>query len=230
MQTFKIFPDIDFSEMQPIKGGAFMMGSDEYSDEKPIHEVHVKDFYMGKYPVTQGLWDKVMGSNPSRFKGKNRPVERVSWDNINNEFLPRLNQLTNFQHKFRLPTEAEWEYAAKANQNYIYAGSNDLQEVGWYDKNSHRETKPVGLKNSNGFGLYDMSGNVWELCEDYYHESYQNAPLDGSARTDANKDSSRVLRGGSWNDVDFSCRVALRYWNYPSLRVDDYCFRLARGI
>jgi formylglycine-generating enzyme len=231
MQTFKIFPDIDFSEMQLIKGGAFMMGSDKYDDEKPIHEVHVKDFYIGKYPVTQALWEKVMGSNPSHFKGRNRPVEQVSWDDIKNEFLPKLNELTNPDgSEFRLLTEAEWEYAAKGNQNYIYSGSNDLEIVGWYDDNSHQETKPVGLKNPNGFGLYDMSGNVWEWCEDYYHDNYQNAPLDGTARTDADKDSRRVLRGGSWSNVDFSCRVAIRAWSTPALRISDVGFRVARGI
>ena len=138
--------------------------------------------------------------------------------------------MTHIKGKFRLPTEAEWEYAANANQNYIYAGSNDLHEVGWYDKNSYRETKLVGLKNPNGFGLYDMSGNVWEWCEDYYHDDYQNAPLDGGAWTNADKDSRRVLRGGSWSNLDVNGRVANRVRSDPSNRLSNDGFRLARDI
>jgi sulfatase modifying factor 1 len=240
MQKIKIFPDINFSEMQFIKGGSFMMGSNEYGDEKPIHEVHIKDFYIGKYLVTQALWEKVMGNNPSHFKGKNRPVEQVSWNDIKNEFLPRLNKMTNFEGKFRLPTEAEWEYAAHGNvgtrhalsslttnKNTKYAGSNNLEEVGWYNENSHYETNPVGLKNPNDFGLYDMSGNVWEWCEDQRHDNYKNAPLDGSAWIDAaDKSDHRVLRGGSYFYDSAYCRSAIRSNYRPALRYYDIGFRL----
>jgi formylglycine-generating enzyme required for sulfatase activity len=198
METFKIFQDIDFSKMQPIKGGSFMMGSnDGNNDEKPIHQVTVKDFYIGKYPVIQALWQKVMDNNPSYFKGRNRPVECISWDDITEEFLPKLNEQTNLSGKFRLPTEAEWEYAAKRNQNTEYVGSNNLEEVGWYDENSHYETKPAGLKNPNDLDLYDMSGNVLEWCEDVWHYNYINAPNDGTAWLDDVDDKKiyYVLRG-----------------------------------
>lgn len=229
MQTFKIFSDIDFSDMQLIKGGAFMMGTEDgYSDETPVHQVKINDFYIGKYPVTQALWQQVMGNNPSRFKGKNRPVEQVSWNDIKNDFLPKLNELTSFDGKFRLPTEAEWEYAAKTNQNYKYAGSNDLEEVGWYRENSHMETNPVGLKNPNNFGLYDMSGNVWEWCEDQWHNSYENAPTDGSAWIDdaADDSLSRVLRGGSYFFNAAYCRSSYRNYIRPAFRDNYVGFRL----
>jgi formylglycine-generating enzyme required for sulfatase activity len=242
METFKIFQDIDFSEIQPIKGGTFRMGNDEYSREKPIHQVTVKDFHIGKYPVTQALREKVMGNNPSRFKGKNRPVERISWDDITEGFLPKLNKITSLGGKFRLPTEAEWEYAAHGNvgtrhalsthtnvQNTKYAGSNNLEEVGWYDENSHHETKPVGLKNPNKFGLYDMSGNVWEWCEDKWHSNYENAPDDGTAWiTDtADKSLYRVQRGGSFFHYSVGCRSTYRSNDPPTFRFNYVGFRLA---
>jgi formylglycine-generating enzyme required for sulfatase activity len=242
METFKIFQDIDFSKMQPIKGGTFRMGSnDGNSDEKPIHQVTVKDFYIGKYPVIQALWQKVMDNNPSHFKGKNRPVELISWDNITEEFLPKLNKITSLGGKFRLPTEAEWEYAAQGNvgtrhalsthtnaENTRYAGSDNLEEVGWFRKNSHDETKPVGLKNPNKFGLYDMSGNVWEWCEDKWHSNYENAPDDGTAWiTDtADKSLDRVLRGGSFFNSSVYCRSSYRNVNVPAYRNYFIGFRL----
>jgi formylglycine-generating enzyme required for sulfatase activity len=242
METFKIFQDIDLSEMNLIKGGSFMMGSNNgNNDEKPIHQVTVKDFYIGKYPVIQALWEKVMGNNPSRFKGKNRPVECISWDDITEEFLLKLNKITSLGGKFRLPTEAEWEYAAHGNvgtrhalsthtnaENTKYAGSDNLEEVGWYDENSHYETKPVGLKNPNKFGLYDMSGNVWEWCEDRWHSNYENAPDDGTAWiTDtADKSLLRVHRGGSYFYYSDFCRSSFRDYNVPTLRDDYVGFRL----
>jgi len=240
METFKIFQDIDFSEIQPIKGGTFMMGNEDGDgDEKPIHQVTVKDFHIGKYPVTQALWEKVMDNNPSHFKGKNRPVELISWDNITEEFLPKLNKITSLGGKFRLPTEAEWEYAAQGNvgtrhalstnaENTKYAGSDNLEEVGWYYENSHYETKPVGLKNPNKFGLYDMSGNVWEWCEDKWHSNYENAPDDGTAWiTDtADKSLYRVQRGGSYFDSSGDCRSSYRDYYRPTFRFISLGFRL----
>jgi formylglycine-generating enzyme required for sulfatase activity len=241
METFKIFQDIDFSEIQPIKGGTFRMGNDEYLTEKLIHQVTVKDFHIGKYPVTQALWEKVMGNNPSYFKGKNRPVEQVSWNDVTKEFLPKLNKITSLSGKFRLPTEAEWEYAAQGNvgtrhalsthtnaENTKYAGSDNLEEVGWFRENSHYETKPVGLKNPNKFGLYDMSGNVWEWCEDKWHSNYENAPDDGTAWiTDtADKSLYRVHRGGSCFNYSGGCRSTARFIIHPANRNYSVGFRL----
>jgi formylglycine-generating enzyme required for sulfatase activity len=243
MQTFNIFKDIPCSEMVKIPEGDFIMGDikGEHSWEKPEHPVHVPSFHIGKYPVTQALWEKVMGNNPSYFKGKNRPVEQVSWNDITEEFLPKLNKITNLGGKFRLPTEAEWEYAAHGNvgtsdalsthtnaENTQYAGSDNLEEAGWYSKNSHYETKPVGLKNPNKFGLYDMSGNVWEWCEDQLHDNYENAPDDGIAWiTDtADKSLHRVRRGGGYFDASGYCRSTNRYRDDPTFRYDFIGFRL----
>uniref|UniRef100_UPI00336504C0 formylglycine-generating enzyme family protein n=1 Tax=Haliscomenobacter sp. TaxID=2717303 RepID=UPI00336504C0 len=181
-QSFTAANDQPFSfQMVEVKGGTFQMGSeneDADSDEKPVHPVKVSDFWMGEYVVTQALWKAVMGeeSTPFYFEGDDRPAETVSWDLINNEFLPRLNALTG--ENYRLPTEAEWEYAARGGifqSPYQYAGSNRLEDVGWYYENSHSETKPVGLKKPNALELYDLSGNVYEWCADWYagSEYYQ---------------------------------------------------------
>ncbi|MBK8965904.1 MAG: formylglycine-generating enzyme family protein, partial [Lewinellaceae bacterium] len=137
---------------------------DAYGDEQPVHDVTVSGFYLGKLPVTQMLWQAVMGDTPSRFPGGQRPVEQVSWDDAQ-KFVKKLQDQTRLP--FRLPSEAEWEFAARGgvyNLNHNYAGSNRLKEVGWYNLNSHGETKLAGLKYPNELGLYDMSGNVWEWC------------------------------------------------------------------
>ena len=162
-------------QMVLVKGGTFQMGSNERDDEKPIHAVTVGDFYIGKYEVTQKEWEAVMGSNPSRFKGANRPVELVSWNSIQ-EFLQKLNSKAG-KH-YRLPTEAEWEYAAKGGnqgQNYECSGSNSIDEVAWYNGNSSRQTHEVGQKQPNELGIYDMSGNVWEWCSDWYDANYYSS-------------------------------------------------------
>ena len=225
MNSFLIFDDLPHSEMLLIPKGEFIMGYKEsnYEDEQYEHKVKIKNpFWLGKYPVTQAVWKRVMnGENPSRFKGNDRPVEQVSWDDVTNTFLPKLKAITG--KKFILPSEAQWEYAAKGvdTTRQLYAGSNNLKEVGWYDDNSFGDIMPVGLKAPNGFGLHDMSGNVWEWCEDDWHESYDNPrkPLDGSPWIDKPRASSRVLRGGScFNNADY-CRVSYRGHFSPDLRI-----------
>lgn len=228
-------------EMVFIEGGAFTMGwlnkerdGDGYNDEKPVHEVRVKDFFIGKYPVTQKQWRAVMGSDPPElvFEGcDDCPVECVSWNDIQ-EFLKKLNAMTAPTGKsgYRLPTEAEWEYAARGGnkrKGYLYSGSNNLDEVAWYDGNSGWKTHPVGQKKLNELGLYDMSGNVWEWCEDDWHSNYEGAPTDGRAWADRPRGGDRVLRGGSWSDDARDCRVADRVIGSPTLRSLSHGFRLA---
>ncbi len=213
-----------------VEGGAFLMGSEgeeASSWEKPVHEVQLDSFYIGKFPVTQALWKAVMNENPSFFNGDSRPVESVSWENAQ-QFLDKLNEITG--KAYRLPTEAEWEYAARGGQQgkgYKYAGSNKLKEVGWYWENAHFETKAVGLKYPNELGIFDMSGNVWEWVEDHWHGNYNGAPADGSAWVDREEGMSRVLRGGSWGDDPRNCRCTIRDDDRPQIRVNDVGFRLA---
>ena len=206
------------SNMVEVEGGTFTLGAtpeqgrDADQDEKPTHEVTLSSYYIGKYEVTQRLWQAVMGSNPSKFKGDNRPVECVSWDDCQ-AFIRKLNQLTG-KH-FRLPTEAEWEYAARGgnrSKGYKYAGSDNIDNVAWYDDNSGSTTHDVGLKQPNELGLYDMSGNVWEWCSDGYG-SYSS-----SAQTNprgASSGSNRVYRGGSWIYYAGCCRVSFRGYDTP---------------
>ncbi|MBO7279514.1 MAG: formylglycine-generating enzyme family protein [Bacteroidales bacterium] len=213
-----------------VEGGTFQMGatseqgSDVQDDEKPVHSVTLSDFYMGKYEVTQEQWKVVMGSNPSYFTGDdNLPVEQVSWEDVQ-EFIQKLNAKTG--KTYRLPTEAEWEYAARGgnqSQGYKYAGSNTFEEVAWYEDNSGGKTHPVGQKQPNELGLYDMSGNVEEWCQDWY-ESY-----DSSAQTNPTGPSSglgRVLRGSGWSSLARYCRVACRNAYNPSDGGYDLGFRL----
>jgi formylglycine-generating enzyme required for sulfatase activity len=214
-----------------------------FTDPSLVHPVNIPAFYLAAYPVTQALWKAVIGAdnNPSHFKGENRPVENVSWQDAQ-AFLKELNALPNIAKcnqqegkQYRLPTEAQWEYAARggaagAKQGYRYAGSNQLKEVAWFDANSHNETKPVGLKFPNQLGCYDMSGNVWEWCEDHWHKDYDGAPKDGSAwlDADAKKNDRRVVRGGSWDNYDGSCRVAFRIRDVATNRYLGTGFRLSR--
>ena len=219
-------------EMVYVKGGTFTMGataeqgSDAYDDEKPTHSVTLSDFYIGKYEVTQAQWKAIMGSNPSRWKGDNLPVENVSWNDIQ-EFITKLNAQTG--KKFRLPTEAEWEYAARGgnkSKGYKYSGSNSISDVAWYGDNSSSKIHPVGQKSPNELGIYDMSGNVWEWCQDWYSSSAYSSSSQTNP-TGPSSGSSRVLRGGSWNYSAGSCRVSLRYYNTPDYRDFNRGFRLA---
>ncbi len=203
------------------------MCSNESDDEKPIHKVIVGDYYIGKYEVTQKEWESVMGSNPSNFKGANNPVENVSWNDIQ-EFLQKLNSKTG--KNYRLPTEAEWEYAARGGnqgQSFKYGGSNSIDEVAWYNGNSNSETHEVGQKQPNNLGLYDMSGNVWEWCSDWYDDHYyKNSPSKNPQG--ASSGSSRVLRGGSWFFIDNYCRSSYRYRYLPDSRYFSFGFRIVQ--
>lgn len=194
-----------------VQGGSFMMGDDKGdTDESPAHKVIVSDFYIGKYEVTQEQWEAVMGNNPSYFKGVRHPVDFVSWRDCQ-AFVERLSGLTG--RRFRLPTEAEWEYAARGGRQgkgFVYAGSDDLDEVGWYAENSRNSPQPVGMKQPNELGLYDMSGNVWEWCQDGYDERYYGRSEGMLNPRGAVETTRRVLRGGMAGVNAAMCRVTHR--------------------
>jgi formylglycine-generating enzyme required for sulfatase activity len=201
-------------EMVKVEAGSFDMGSnDDYESEKPIHRVNLQEFLIGKYPVTQAQYQAVTGNNPSNFKAAQNPVEKVSWHDAM-EFCQKLSQNTG--RKVRLPSEAEWEYAAKGgnqSKGYEYAGSYNLDEVGWYCGNSGGQTHPVGQKKANEIGIYDMSGNVMEWNEDVWHNDYKGkrVPTDGSAWLVGGNQNRRIWRGGSWFGFADACRSAHRY-------------------
>lgn len=215
-------------EMVFIPGGTFQMGDtfgDGFSDEKPVHTVTVSDFYLGKYEVTQKQWMEIMGSNPSYFKGDNRPVETVSWNNVQ-EFIRRLNARSG--GNYRLPTEAEWEYAARGgnkSKGYKYSGSNEVGAVAWYDGNSGSQTHPAGTKLPNELGLYDMSGNVWEWCQDWYGGYPYGSQINPKGPSSG---QYRVLRGGSWFNDGRDVRASNRDRSGPEVRSLSDGFRLAR--
>jgi formylglycine-generating enzyme required for sulfatase activity len=212
-------------EMIFVQGGSFMMGSNDYDDEKPVHQVTLSDFHIGKYPVTQAQWKAVMGNNPSYFKGDNLPVENVSWNDCQ-EFIRELNRKTGKQ--YRLPTEAEWEYAARGgtkSEGYTYSGSNNVDWVAEYEGNNNKTTKPVGGKKPNELGIYDMSGNVWEWCSDWYGSDYYKSSSSNNPQGPSSG-SYRVSRGGSWLSYASHCRVAYRYSSSPDYGDSDLGFRL----
>lgn len=214
-----------------VEGGTFTMGAtaeqgilDPWDDEYPTHQVTLSDYFIGETEVTQELWYAVMGSNPSYFTRSSRnPVERVSWRDCQ-LFIQKLNQLTGL--RFRLPTEAEWEYAARGgnkSKGYKYSGSNRIDDVAWYDGNSGSTTHEVATCYPNELGLYDMSGNVWEWCSDMYGDyssSSQTNPRGPSSGSD------RVGRGGSWSSNAQNCRVSDRDCSDPDLHNDSLGFRL----
>ncbi len=218
-------------KMVAVEGGTFTMGatteqgSDAEYDEYPPHQVTLSGYSIGQTEVTQELWQAVMGSNPSRFSGDlQRPVECVSWDDCQT-FITKLNQMTG--KNFRLPTEAEWEYAARGgnrSQGYKYAGSNNIGDVAWYSDNCGYTTHPVATKAPNELGLYDMSGNVYEWCLDWYGIYSDDAQTNPTGPASG---SYRVTRGGSWFYIAWFCRVSYRYVITPSLADSFVGLRLA---
>ncbi len=211
------------NNMVYVSGGTFIMGGDESSDQTPTHSVTLSSYYICKYEVTQALWRAVMGSNPSKFKGDNLPVEQVSWNDCQT-FINRLNNYTG--RNFRLPTEAEWEFAARGgnySRHYKYSGSNYISDVAWYCDNSGNRTHPVGTKQANELGLYDMSGNVWEWCSDWYgsYSSYSQ-----SNPTGATSGFGRVERGGNWCGLARYCCSSHRSYYAPGNSFDDLGLRL----
>ena len=251
-QAYRYVEQIDENvvlEMVSIAGGEFMMGSPDkelqrFDDESPQHLVTVPDFYMGRYPVTQAQWravaamtqvERELDPDPSRFKGDDRPVEQVSWEDAI-EFCARLSNHTN--HQYRLPTEAEWEYACRAGTTTpFHFGETISPELANYDGSAYAdgptgesrgETTPVEhFDVANAWGLSDMHGNVWEWCEDYWHDKYEGAPEDGSAWLTDNLNANRVFRGGSWSDDPRDCRSAYRIDNYPAFRFTYLGFRVS---
>ena len=258
-EPFDIFASLSYDDMVYVEGGTFKMGaqsssssssnydSDADSDESPVHSVTLSSYYIGKYEVTQQLWEYVMnytgtaadgstmtavatdpwlGDNPSSTYGKGNyyPAYYVSYYDIVDYFIPRLNKITG--KTFRLPTEAEWEYAARGgnqSKGYKYSGSNAIGDVAWYSDIASSKTHPVGTKSPNELGIYDMSGNVWEWCSDWYGSYSSTAQTNP---TGASSGSNRVRRGGSWGSNAQNCRVSHRGNNTPSYRNSNLGFRL----
>lgn len=238
-------PDSFVHEMVQIEGGNFQMGSEDGKiNEKPVHSVTVSSFFIGRYPVTQKEWMVIMESNPSHFKGDNKPIENVSWYEAV-EFCNKLSEKEGFipvyaingtnvscnwqANGYRLPTEAEWEYAARGgnqSKGYTYSGSKNLNEVGWYNNNSDSETKNIGFKSPNQLGVYDMSGNVAEWCWDWYEE-YNCSSLNPHG---ASEGHCRVIRGGNYSSYDFYCRITRRSSSSPNNRSDVIGIRLAMTL
>jgi formylglycine-generating enzyme required for sulfatase activity len=217
------------SDMVYVQGGTFTMGctseqvNDCYDWEKPSHQVTLSSFYINKYEVTQALWSAVMGSNPSGFSGCDQcPVEQVSWNAVQ-EFIKKLNSMTG--KNYRLPTEAEWEYAARggrSSRGYKFSGSNNPGQVAWFNDNGSEKTHPVGQKQANELGLYDMSGNVWEWCSDWYEDYNSQSQTDPKGPSSG---SGRVGRGGGWDD-ESRIRLSFRFILQPGYGFDDVGFRL----
>ncbi len=212
----------DCPELAIIPSGSYDMG-----ETGSTHRVTLKSFALGKTEVTQGQWKAIMGNNPSNFTGcgDNCPVEQVSWNDAQ-VFIQKLNAMTGKQ--YRLPSEAEWEYACHAGGRHAYCGSDNLDSVAWHDGNSDNSTHPVAGKQANSFGLHDMSGNVWEWVADGYHADYKGAPADGIAWQ--GNDANRVLRGGSWIVSPRVGREAGRNWYEPGSSYYNLGFRLARSL
>ena len=211
-----------------IKPGIFMMGSEKgEKEEKPVRKVtFAKEFYMGVYEVMQSQWEAVMGGNPSNFKGPKNPVEQVTWAE-SQEFVQKLSK-ENAKWSFRLPTEAEWEYVAKAGTTspYFFDDTDStLSEYAWFAANSKETTHPVGEKKPNPWGLYDIYGNVWEWVQDADHGNYEGAPTDGSA-WDKMGGMYHIVRGGSWDDPPNWCRSGARPQYYPAEKSIRYGFRV----
>jgi formylglycine-generating enzyme required for sulfatase activity len=226
-QINKFKDTISGAEFIYVKSGNYQMGDifgDGQEDEKPVHEVHIDNFYMGKYPITQRQWMKVMGSNPSYFRndGDNCPIEMVSWNNVQ-EFINKLNSQTEGQ--FRLPTEAEWEYAARSGgKKEKYSGSINPEDVAWYSENSEDKTHPVGQKKPNSLGIYDMCGNVREWIQDSYDNTAYNSH--GKKNPICSTGSGRIVRGGCWHDTADNIRSTYRSCHTSEYRFNYVGFRL----
>ena len=223
-RTFNV-KGVKFS-MVAVEGGTFRMGEKGgflgFLKDNRQHSVSLDGFHIGETVVTQELWLAVMGNNPSRFKGDMQcPVENVSWNDCQ-EFIKKLNGITG--KNFRLPTEAEWEYAARGgnkSRGYKYSGSDNIGDVAWCDSNSNDKTHPVKTKKANELGIYDMSGNVWECCHDWYDGAYYSSSPQNNPKG-PRFGSSRVLRGGCWGSDGQSCRVVDRNYDYPYARKNFY--------
>jgi formylglycine-generating enzyme len=242
---FKPIQVLDNLTLVKIPAGSFTMGSIDDSDSQPLTNISFKkDFYLSQYPVTQALWEVIMAKDsPSGFKDSNRPVEKVSWNTIcqTGGFLDKLNKKRETEGllaekkfegmEFALPSEAQWEYAARGGPHWqdglIYAGSNAIDEVTWYNENSHQETKPVGLKAPNQLGLYDMSGNVWEWCADDWMGDYKGMKPDGRPRVKTPERATyRVMRGGSYFNFEHYCRCSSRLNFEPAFSYYYLGFRI----
>ena len=213
-----VIADMDFCR---IPAGTFFMG-----EQETLHQVTLtKDFYLARYPITQALWQTIMGNNPSHFKGENHPVDQVSWEDVQ-EFIANLNERTG-ENLYRLPTEAEWEYACRSGSSGTYSFGDDeklLGEYAWFNNNSEQKTHPVGGKKPNAWGLYDMHGNVWEWCQDWHGDYPQGSVTDPVGLSSG---SRRVFRGGSWFYGAGYCRSAIRFRCAPSYGYIILGFRLA---
>lgn len=204
-------------EMIHIAGGNFLMGDTfgvGIENELPVRPVSLREFLIARYPVTQDQWNRLMPDNPSRFSGGSLPVEQVSWEDIQS-FIKKLNIAHAGQYVFSLPSEAQWEYAARSGgKTQLYAGGNEIDRLAWYDGNSSGKTHPVGERVPNELGLYDMSGNVWEWCEDTYQEgAYEHLPSNNPVSTGPG--NNRTIRGGGWNVDAWSARCSRRM-GYPT--------------
>ena len=216
-------------EMVVIPAGSFVMGSEKNAGEQPRHKVEIRSFLIGKTEVTQKQWVNLMGINPSRFSacGPECPIENISWDDVQ-KFIFKLNQKTG--QKYRLPSEAEWEYATRAGSTTEWSFGNDVSKVSeyaWYKDNSIGATHAVGRKSSNAFGIFDIHGNVFEWTQDCWHDNYIGAPTDGSAWTTGCTSNDRVLRGGSWGNSSSGLRSADRDRGIPDNRSSLNGFRLS---
>ena len=234
----KLF-NLAYTQMVYVEKGTFNIGdnSSGKKDEKEATITFDDGYFISKYPVTQEFYEYITGESPSEFKGKYRPVENVSWNDVcihDNCFLKQLNnklegKYTSLKGIFSLPSEAQWEYAARGGKAWNkpklqFAGSNNIHDVGWFEENSNARTMPVGLKQPNVLGLYDMSGNIFEWCMDTHIENYQKIPTNGKAYLQSG--TFQVLRGGNWFFQVQYCRVAFRNFNDPDYRYGNYGFRL----
>jgi len=222
-------------EMVYVKGGCYQMGDilndpEGREEEKPVHEVCVNDFYLGKYEVTQGQWENIMENNPAidRNCGEDCPVDNISWNDVQN-YISKLNRKSGGS-KYRLPTEAEWEYAARSGgKREQYAGGNDVGSVAWYNENAREKNHPVGTKAPNGLGIHDMSGSVWEWTNDWYENGYYTkSPRNNPTGPDFGID--RVVRGGCRTGEAFNMRTARRNGFPPDVRRPSLGFRLLRTM